>query len=231
MKQRINTTGIVLARTEFQEADRILTVLTPDHGKVRLIAKGVRRPKSKLAGGIELFSVSEIGYLPRSGQLHTLVSSRLQVHYGSIVKDIRRTMLGYELLRRINRATEDVAEEFYFDILNCSLEGLNDLELPCDLTELWFMMQLLRIAGHTPNMRTDIDGKALQSDQRYVFHFDEMTFRAKKDGPFTAAHIKILRLAFSLNNPIALGKVQGIETVLGDVLKLAQHIYRLHIRS
>jgi DNA repair protein RecO (recombination protein O) len=45
MKNQIITTAIVLARTEFQEADRILTLLTPDQGKLRAIAKGVRRAK------------------------------------------------------------------------------------------------------------------------------------------------------------------------------------------
>lgn len=61
---QIVTKGIVLSRTEFGEADRIITVLTTDHGKIRLIAKGVRRIKSKSAGGIELFSVSDITYIP-----------------------------------------------------------------------------------------------------------------------------------------------------------------------
>jgi len=54
------TTGLVLSRTDFGEADRIITVLTPDHGKLRLMAKGVRRMKSKLAGGIDLFTVSDL---------------------------------------------------------------------------------------------------------------------------------------------------------------------------
>ena len=57
MKQLV-TEVIILARTDYGEADRILTVLSPEYGKLRLLAKGVRRVKSKLAGGIELFSVS-----------------------------------------------------------------------------------------------------------------------------------------------------------------------------
>jgi len=39
-----------LSRTDYGEADRILTVLTPDYGKLRLLAKGVRKVKSKLGG-------------------------------------------------------------------------------------------------------------------------------------------------------------------------------------
>jgi DNA repair protein RecO len=71
VKPQIVTKGIVLSRRDYQEADRILSVLTPDNGKVSLIAKGVRKPKSKLAGGIELFSVSQLTYLPSHNDLKT----------------------------------------------------------------------------------------------------------------------------------------------------------------
>lgn len=59
----ISTQAIVLKRSNYREADRILRVITPDRGKISLIAKAVRKPKSKLAGGIELFSVNEISYI------------------------------------------------------------------------------------------------------------------------------------------------------------------------
>ena len=55
--------AIVLKRIEYGEADRILTVLTKNHGKISVIAKGVRKPKSKLAGGIEIFCVNSISYV------------------------------------------------------------------------------------------------------------------------------------------------------------------------
>ncbi|HEX2615498.1 MAG TPA: DNA repair protein RecO, partial [Nitrososphaera sp.] len=58
--RRFRSDALVISRTNFGEADRILTFLTPNHGKVRGIAKGVRKPKSKLAGGIELFSVCDL---------------------------------------------------------------------------------------------------------------------------------------------------------------------------
>ena len=53
--QDIRTLGYVLRRTNYGEADRILNIITPE-GKISAIAKGVRKEKSKLAGGIEMFS-------------------------------------------------------------------------------------------------------------------------------------------------------------------------------
>src|SRR5436189_3094505 len=48
--------GIVLARKNYGEADRILVLFTKGHGKLSLLAKGVRRPSSKKRGGVEVFT-------------------------------------------------------------------------------------------------------------------------------------------------------------------------------
>ena len=56
----ITTKAIVLSRVNYGEADRIMQVLTPDSGKIGVIAKSVRREKSKLAGGIELLAVCDL---------------------------------------------------------------------------------------------------------------------------------------------------------------------------
>jgi DNA repair protein RecO (recombination protein O) len=54
------TEAVVLRRTDFGEADRILTLFTPQRGKVRAIAKGVRRTTSRLAGHLELFARAQL---------------------------------------------------------------------------------------------------------------------------------------------------------------------------
>ncbi len=53
------TEGIVLRRSDFGEADRLLTVFTPERGKLRLIAKGARKPSSRKSGHVELFCHSQ----------------------------------------------------------------------------------------------------------------------------------------------------------------------------
>ena len=230
MKNQIITTGIVLARTDFGEADRILTFLTPDHGKVKVIAKGVRRPKSKLAGGIELLSVSDITVLPGRGDLGTLISSRLISHYGNIVHDINRTMLAYDFMKRINRLTEDAAGEEYFLILQRTLEALNDLDFHRDIIELWFTMQLLNVTGHLPNLQTDTEGQKLRADDEYIFEFDDMAFRGQKGGPFTPNHIKLMRLAYAVDQPLALRQLKDADTCAPDALKLATNLLRQQVR-
>lgn len=226
MRPQIVTRGIVLSRTDYQEADRILTILTPDHGKLRVIAKGVRKPKSKLAGGIELLSISDLTVLPSPRELKTLISSRLYKHYGRIVTDIQRTMLAYELLKTINKHTEDEPEPAYFDLTVATMEGLDDIAVPSSLIELWFNTQLLNINGHAPNLKTDTEGTLLTAGKQYVFDFDTMSFREQKSGPFVANHIKLLRLCHSVNAPSLLTQVQDVEVYIADTLALTGNMLR-----
>ena len=220
MKQLV-TTAIILSRTDFGEADRILTVLTPEYGKLRLLAKGVRRVKSKLAGGIELFSISTVTFVKGRGEIGTLVSTRLDKHYAHIVEDLQRTMLGYDLIKKLNKVTEDEPEPEYFELLHQTFEALDEATIPLPLIRFWFSAQIQRLGGHTPNLQTDEAGRKLVADQLYDFDFDRMTFVANPlSGRFSANHIKFLRLIFAGNSTRSLLHVQGMVQLLGVCMPL-----------
>jgi len=220
MSQQQVTTGIVLTRVDYGEADRIITLLTPNHGKLRLMAKGVRRVKSKLAGGIELFSVTDVTFIQGRGDIGRLVSTRLVTHYGRIVQNLERTMLGYELLKQLNRATEDEPEMDYFHLLESAFLALDDAAINLELIRLWFTAQLLRLSGHLPNLQTTADGSKLAVDQRYEFSFDDTVFTARPGAPYDADAIKFLRLVFSGNPPAVLNHVAGVERLVATTGQL-----------
>ncbi|MBC7581735.1 DNA repair protein RecO [Aeromicrobium sp.] len=209
MNQR-NTTAIILRRTDYGEADRIISVLTPDQGKLRLMARGVRRVKSKLAGGIELFSVSHITYIQGRGEIGTLISTRLDSHYGTIIKDLERVQLGYELIKRLDKVTEDQADAEYFSLLQQGFEALDEASVSVDLIRQWFLAQLLQLDGHEPNLQSDTGGKRLEATQTYNFDIEAMTFAPHPSGRFAAADIKFLRLLFSKTQPTVLSKIAGL---------------------
>ena len=52
--------AIVLSRVDFGEADRVITVYSRQHGKLRLVAKGARRPLSRLGPHLEYFWRSQL---------------------------------------------------------------------------------------------------------------------------------------------------------------------------
>ena len=199
----------MLARTDYAEADRILTFLTPDNGKVKAIAKGVRKQKSKLAGGIELFSISELSLIVGKSEINTLISTRLIKYYSQIVKNLDRTNLAYELIKITNKATEDNPEPAYFNLLNDSFKALDDHSISYQLIQVWFYAQLLKLAGHSPNLKTEKSGEKLQSGQKYNFDYETMCFQPAPKGQFGSSQIKFLRLLFSSNPIKTLQKIQN----------------------
>jgi DNA repair protein RecO (recombination protein O) len=229
--KRLNATATILSRTDFGEADRILTVLTPEHGKLRVLARGVRKVKSKLAGGIELFSVSEISFIKGRGEIDTLVSTRLVKHYGHIVEDLDRTMLAYEFIKLLNRITEDEAEQDYFVVLQHAFAALDDHAIPLLLINVWFTAQLLKLGGFTPNLVTGANNHKLQPSESYDFSFESVCFDASGgQGRFTADHIKFLRLVFAGHQPKVLAGVQGSAQLVQDIAPLVTTMRQTYLR-
>ncbi len=227
MKQLV-TKGIILRRTNFGEADRIITVLTNNQGKIRLVAKGVRRIKSKLAGGIELLSVNDITYMPGKGDLGTLVSARVVSNFGKIITDVDRTMYTYEVLKQIDRTTEDSSEPEYFQLLLASLQGIDTMDLSLDWVRLWFNLQMLILSGHAPNLQTDAGGGELDAQSKFTFSFEDMAFTPHSAGVFDARSVKLLRLAERAASPLLLGRVAGAESLLPSLVQLTRAMLMEH---
>ncbi len=224
----IVTDAIILKRIDYGEADRILTVLTSDKGKLSLLAKGVRRSKSKLAGGLELFSVTSISYIDGRSDLKTVVGTQLKQFYDHIIADVERTMLAYEFLKLSHKATEDEAEEQYFDLLAAGLASLHDFDIPMQLTNAWFRLQLLIASGEGVSLEADADGKPFTEDTSYEFDYEHMAFRAARSGNFSPQHIKFMRLLSRASSPQNVLKVQGIEGLLPSVVQLLSAAHRIN---
>ncbi|MEI9913562.1 MAG: DNA repair protein RecO [Candidatus Saccharibacteria bacterium] len=197
MNDKKTTKAIVLKRLNYADSDRIITVLTPEFGKLSLMARGVRKIKSKMAGGIELFSVIDVGFISGRGEVGRLISARLDEHYGNIIHDINRVQLGYEILKTFDRNVEDNVESGYFYLLCQLLRLLNEDSVSLTMLEIYFKSQLLALAGHTPNLATDQENKQLEEKSKYNFDISSMMLSSSSSGRFTASHIKLLRLIFS----------------------------------
>lgn len=219
--QPYRTKAIVLRRTNYGEADRILSVLTPERGKISAIAKGVRKPKSKLAGGLELLALCDITILEGRGDMGLITSARIDQFYGDILHEYERMELAYAIIKDINRAAETVSEPEFFYLLRDSLMYLNDTHIDWRLTELWFRLQCAALLGRALNVATDREGNRLAADKHYHYDFGENAFYADIAGRFGEPHIKLLRLA-ATKNPAILRQVSGLDAVLDDCLWLAR---------
>ena len=101
MQSDIRTKAYVLRRTNYGEADRVLNLITPE-GKMSVIAKGVRKEKSKLAGSVELFSLIDLNVHKGHGEFAILTSAKMLKFYDKIMVDLPRMELAAFVLKKIN---------------------------------------------------------------------------------------------------------------------------------
>lgn len=221
MTQTIRTEAIVLRRTNYGEADRIIQVLTPEHGKLGAIAKGVRREKSKLAGAVELFARLDMTLHVGKGDLAIVTGSRIQQVYRNIIEDYDRLQYGYEVIKQVSKAADALDEKAFFTLLDEALKSLDDREVPLEIIKAWFWLQLAILLGQGLNLSTDDNGMKLVEDAQYEFDpmIGAFTFREK--GRFTSAHIKILRL-LSAQSPRVVMKVKDVGALIDDCAWVAE---------
>src|SRR5438309_11364034 len=126
-RQRLyRTPAVILKRSDLGEADRILTLFTRDHGKVRAVAKGIRRTTSRSAGHLEPFTLSDVLFavgrdLDVVSQADTLDAHR------AVREDLERTTHAYYLAELVDLLTEEHMENRgVFDALVLGLGELVD---------------------------------------------------------------------------------------------------------
>ncbi len=217
------TKAIVLRRTNYGEADRILQLLTPEHGRVSVIARGVRREKSKLAGAVELFAVSDVTVSSGRGELSILTSARLDTFFGKILEDYDRLQFGYETVKQIDRAVTTVEEEAFYRLLEQALIALNTSEIDLRVIKTWFFLQLAILLGVGANLATDAQGAKLIEGERYSFSENDESFVLDERGRFSSDHIKLLRI-LSAHGPAVAMQVKNVGDLIGDCLWLAQRV-------
>jgi DNA repair protein RecO (recombination protein O) len=151
-RERIyRTEAIVLGRMELGEADRILTVFTPHRGKLRLIAKGVRRPTSKLGPHLEYFTRAEL-MVAKGRDLDVVTGAETLDPFLPIRSNLDSLGHASHLAELLNRLTEERQENVRaYDLLARSLRLLADGVDPFAVAR-HYEMALLGIAGYRPEL-------------------------------------------------------------------------------
>ena len=183
------TKGYVLQHTNYGESDRILNLITP-RGKIAVMAKSVRKPRSKLAGAVELFTLSDYNIHLGHSELGILTGARMIEHYSNILKDFNSLKLAGFILKKVNAASEHTDSKEYFELVNQSLSGLNQNYNPV-LVEAWFLLHLTKATGEEINLYRDTDGAKLSADQKYDYDkYGENEIKALR--LFTNANLKLV---------------------------------------
>lgn len=217
----LRTKAIVLRRTNYGEADRIIQLLTPEHGVVSVMAKGVRKEKSRLAGGIELFASCDVTIGTGKGELGILTAARLDTFYSHIMTDYDRLQFGYEAIKQVTKSAGIMDEPAFFDLLEQTFQSLNDHAIETMFIKGWFWLQLAILMGVGLNLSTDSNGMKLVEDARYNFSETDSAFVFHDTGRFSTDHIKLLRI-LSAQPPRVAAHVSGADGLIGDCLWVAE---------
>jgi DNA repair protein RecO (recombination protein O) len=145
------TEAIIIKKTKLGEADRILSLYTPHLGKIRVVAKGVRRPRSKMAGHLELLTHSLVS-LARGRNLDTVTGSQTINSFLPLKSDLKLTSYALYAVELTDLFTADNDENYpLFQLL---LETMHNL---CqgnnnELTMRYFELHLLNQVGYRPQL-------------------------------------------------------------------------------
>ena len=124
MHHSFKTEGIILKRMNYGEADRILTIYTSHHGKIRAMAKGVRKLQSRKAGSLELFNHSVL-FLIKGKNLDLITEAQAINLFKSWRKNLIKVGIAYYLCELVDKLTPDnQPHEAVFELLKETLKKI-----------------------------------------------------------------------------------------------------------
>lgn len=147
------TEAIVLRTMDLGEADRVLTVLTPRLGKLRVIAKGVRRPRSRIGGALQPFSDVQL-VLAVGRTFDVVTSSSLEDPHLGLRNDLHSTAAAWYVVELADRFCEGAADSH--EAFRLLAQGLSALDAGADVSRevvaRWFELALLDAMGFRPEL-------------------------------------------------------------------------------
>lgn len=151
MAERVyRSEALILRRSDFGEADRLLQLITPT-GKQRVVAKGVRKTTSRLAGHIELFTHATL--LLAVGRNLDIVTQSQSIHsFATLRSDLARLSCAYyitELYDKIVQEEEENRPLFRFMVQTFTAL---DTTARLDLVLRVFELRLLHLTGYRPQL-------------------------------------------------------------------------------
>ncbi|WP_107666257.1 DNA repair protein RecO [Cyanothece sp. BG0011] len=148
------TTGIILKGMPFQEADRLVTLLSPDYGLIRAIVPGARKQKSKLRGRCELFVINEL-LIAKGRSLDKITQAETLESYPGLSKDLGKLAAAQYLGELVlNLALDDQPQLELYELLNEHLRRLEQMSVAESLYGYLAqaVFHLLAIAGIGPQV-------------------------------------------------------------------------------
>ena len=145
------TEAIVLKRFNLGEADNIITLYTPNLGKIRAVAKGARKPKSRIGGHLDLLTQSS--FLLAQGQnLDIITQSQTIESFQSLRTNLWQTSCAMYIAELVDQFTAEHVENYaVYKLLNSALLWLSEAR-NTEVVLRHFELRLLSYAGYHPEL-------------------------------------------------------------------------------
>jgi DNA repair protein RecO (recombination protein O) len=150
----LKTEAIVLRSIRYGEADRILHLYTPHHGRLGAIAKGVRRARSRFGARLEPFFHVRLGLHEGRGDLHTVTSVDTIQPHGALrerAETLDAAARACDVVGRLFESTEPHPEVFTLLVNQLALLSADPAHA-APATGLAFRLKLLLAAGVMPQL-------------------------------------------------------------------------------
>jgi DNA repair protein RecO (recombination protein O) len=152
----ITTEAVILRARDLKEADKIITLYTKKHGKVQVVAKGLRKIKSKLASSVEMFNFTEVSlYMKDNRNLSTLTGASLKRSLYKLRHDIVKissASLVVELVDKLIKENQPNVKIYNF--LESVLTMMEEDGTDSHLLTLFFMVHLFSLLGYKLHLKS-----------------------------------------------------------------------------
>ena len=211
-------TAIVLGSHKFGEADRVVVLLTATHGKVRAVARGVRKTKSSIGARLEPMSHVDVS-LRRGRDLDTVDQVRLVAPLQNVRDDFDRLRQGLSMVEAVNKIAPDREPvPQLFELLMRALHYLNESRSPLLLAA--FFWRLISVEGSMPQLEQCVVCEGTDGLEFFDVLEGGVHCRSCRSGvPVSAAALSIIGsiVGGRMNEALALGE----STTTHEVNRLA----------
>ena len=234
------TEALVLRHMPMGEADRLVTLLTPRYGKVRAVAKGVRRIKSRMGGTLE--QLTRINALIRRGRnLDTISQAETLASNLPLRENLWKTTCGMFMAELVDKFTQEGQESSGIYAHLCeSLDALGSGTDP-EMVLCHFQLGLLLLTGFQPELRRCVScGMSLKPTANFFSHSPGgvicPTCRPEHPSarPLSLSALKLLRLVaagdLQASSRVRIPKELAVE--LGGLLRqYMRHVLEQDLKS
>jgi len=155
MATHYRTQGFALKTENLRESDQLLTIFSKDFGKLKILGRAIRKIKSKLRAGVQLFTLSEIEFI-QGRTYKTLTDAILLKNFPETKKDLRKLKIVYRMSEDLDSLIGgEETDEKIWNLLNETFSRLNDSQLTVYSLELlyyYWLWNLLSILGYGPEI-------------------------------------------------------------------------------